>query len=113
MNCLQPYAAIPKITCTHKTKNVNPAIVLFLDALPAWLLKELLAAQLALPTITSLVQLAAILLMINILSMKEVVLLVPQSFKDAHRVQSIMEKHSVRNVGHLAMSSLQRLAAIL
>jgi hypothetical protein len=86
MNCLQPYAAIPKITCTHITKNVNLAIVLFLDALPAWLFKELLAAQLALPTITSLVQLAATLPMINILLMEEVVLLVPQSFKDAHHV---------------------------
>lgn len=113
MNFLEPNVVILKMISIHKTKTVHLAVVLLLDALPVRSMTELLAVQFALRIINFLVQLVVTLIVVNILLIKEVVLLVQQLFQDVLHVQSIMGKHNVRNVGHLVMNFLEQLAVTL
>ena len=81
MNFLEPNVVILKIISIHKTKTVHLAVVSFLDALPAKSMAELLVVQFALKIINFLVQqLVVTQIVINILSIQEVVLLVQQLF---------------------------------
>ena len=81
MNFLEPNVVILKMIFIHKTKTVHLAVVLLLDAPHARSMTELLVVQFALRIINFPVQqLAVTLTVINILLIKEVVLLVQQSF---------------------------------
>jgi hypothetical protein len=114
MNFLEPNVVILKMISIHKTKTVHLAVVSLLDAPHVRSMTELLVVQFALRIINfPAQQLVVTLTVINILLIKEVVLLVQQSFQDVLHVQSIMGKHNVRNVGHLVMNFLEQLVVTL